>query len=472
MPFVCRVVAIALFGLLIAVSTPSLQAQTEITTAEGRSISLNGPIRRAHAMQAWVVTPEGKRVIAKVEATVGSNAIVMMPDGRLMGCPLDRMQSTDLPFLSNTMQEVGDALVKSDFPTFNVKTSVHHVFVYDCSPDFLETAKKLLETVHPVVFQFFQQRGFKVKVPEVPLAVVIFRKQEDLVRWANLPPNVLAYYDPVRNHIYLWEEASNGNVAANSTRELILNTVGHEAVHQTLHNIGIQSRLSRWPAWLSEGLPEFFEPMFKGNRWAGLGATNDFRYHELRNLFTRGDRATGQVVRSTVAAPGLTSSGYASAWALTHYLAVRHEERFFEYVRQVSERGPEDGIMFAMDEAKMKDGVARDAEEFALNFGNNYREIEVAMFAHLSRLRARDPVANDKHYVLTVDYIRGGRKERMAYITLDPDVARDAHSKLRDKLSAAELARARFRLLEFQNKPEAERHAKIWVGNQGYVVSQ
>jgi hypothetical protein len=472
MPFVCRFVALALFALLVVVPTGSLRAQVEITTAEGRSISLNGPVRRAFGTQAWVVSPEGKRVIAKVEATIGSNAIVMMPDGRLMGCPLDRMQSTDLPFLSYTMQEVGDALVKSDFPSFQVKTSVHHVFVHDCSPEFLETAKKLLETVHPVVYQFFQQRGFKVKVPDVPLAVVIFRKQEDLVRWANLPPNVLAYYDPVRNHIYLWEEASNGNVAANSTRELILNTVGHEAVHQTLHNIGIQNRLSRWPAWLSEGLPEFFEPMFKGDRWAGLGATNDFRYHELRSHFTRTDRATGNVVRSTVAAPGLTSSGYASAWALTHYLALRHEERFFEYVRQVSERGPEEGIMFAMQEDKIKEAVQRDADEFATNFGNNYRDIESAMFSHLSRLRSRNPVANDKHYVLTVEFLTGGRKQRVAYVTLDPDVAREAHGKLRDKLSPTELARARFRLLEFQNKPEAERHARIWAGTYGSVVSQ
>ena len=62
-----------------------------------------------------------------------------------------------------------------------------------------------------------------------------------------------------------------------------ISTIAHEGVHQVLHNIGVQQRLSRWPMWISEGLPEYFAPtqVDERIRWKGVGLVNDLRLHSL-----------------------------------------------------------------------------------------------------------------------------------------------------------------------------------------------
>ena len=72
-----------------------------------------------------------------------------------------------------------------------------------------------------------------------------------------------------------------------------------------MHNTGVQQRLSRWPAWISEGLPEFFAPTETGKRlhWKGPGKPNDMRMYELKRFLDAGDGhlvvAPGDTLTST-----------------------------------------------------------------------------------------------------------------------------------------------------------------------------
>ncbi len=433
-----------------------------LQTLGGRGVNVNGQVREAHDATAWVRTPEGRRVVARLELWVGTDAVALLPDGRLLLVPQSQLQPTDLRFNPASRQEVGDTMVADNFEGFRVVTTRNHVYIHDCSDEFLEVTKGLIETVHDAVYGYFQQAGFPVRNPETPMVVIVFKRQEDLIRWAELPPEVLAYYDGVQNHIYVFEEFADVAVAPKAKQELVFSTVAHEGVHQTLHNIGIQSRLCRWPAWLSEGLPEYFEAAVKQARWQGVGAINDFRHQQLRALITSRPRATGQFVQQTVIAPRLSSDGYAAAWALTHYLATHQRDAFLRYVRQVSNRRPTRATLWQLE----PDDLKADLDEFKQFFGSNLRTLEDRMLTHLGRLRSRDPAANDKHYVVTCEYLEGSQVRRQAGMSVDADTAREYHQQVLSELSPRQRSSAKFRLMEFPSKREAERYAQNWLGTQ------
>ena len=63
----------------------------------------------------------------------------------------------------------------------------------------------------------------------------------------------------------------------------------------------------------------------------------------------------GALVRNTVRARRLTSTGYAAAWGLTHFLAERRKEKFFAFLAEVSKLEPLTG------EAAVSSGSPRRA---------------------------------------------------------------------------------------------------------------
>src|SRR5436309_1049105 len=93
--------------------------------------------------------------------------------------------------------------------------------------------------------------------------------------------------------------ASSRSTKTSSRPDLALgqaiSTIAHEGVHQILHNIGVQRRMSVWPMWLSEGLAEFFAPTTVDGklRWKGPGQVNDLRMFELEE-YVRGNAAKDQ----------------------------------------------------------------------------------------------------------------------------------------------------------------------------------
>jgi hypothetical protein len=159
---------------------------------------------------------------------------------------------------------------------------------------------------------------------------------------------VAAYYSAETNHVVMYEQSKLVEVAPELAVKQAIGVVAHEGVHQILHNIGVQQRLSRWPLWTAEGLAEYFAPtsVDKRLRWKGVGTPNDFRIHELEAFLKERSNIDGQMVSQTVSAPGLSSAGYASAWALTHYLASRKKEKFHAYLREVAKLEPLEAAVY------------------------------------------------------------------------------------------------------------------------------
>src|SRR5207244_578731 len=102
------------------------------------------------------------------------------------------------------------------------------------------------------------------------------------------------------NWVIMYEMSKLAEVAPEIALKQAVSTVAHEGVHQVLFNIGVQQRLSRWPMWISEGLPEYFAPtdVTKDIRWKGVGTVNDLRMSEL-NRYVLAKGLTGKTVHET-----------------------------------------------------------------------------------------------------------------------------------------------------------------------------
>src|SRR5256714_5441524 len=137
----------------------------------------------------------------------------------------------------------------------------------------------------------------------------MFKSEDEFRRYRRMPPGVVAYYDPLSNRVFMYEQSRLLQMRPDLALGQAISTIAHEGVHQILHNIGVQKRMSVWPMWLSEGLAEFFAPTAVDDklRWKGPGQVNDLRMFELEED-VRG-KAAKEDNRSLVEAPGLGGPG-------------------------------------------------------------------------------------------------------------------------------------------------------------------
>src|SRR3954466_4725403 len=141
--------------------------------------------------------------------------------------------------------------------------------------------------------------------------------------------------------------------------------------------------MSVWPMWLSEGLAEFFAPTTVDGklRWKGPGQVHDLGMFELEE-YVRGNEAkasAGQLVEHTVLAGRLTSTGYASAWALVHYLAKYKRAELLALVREASQIGPLAGAI----EINSLGVVRANGDSFVKHLGGDFKDLEAKVIAHL-----------------------------------------------------------------------------------------
>jgi hypothetical protein len=90
-----------------------------------------------------------------------------------------------------------------------------------------------------------------------------------------------------------------------------------------------------------------------------------------------------------VIAARLTSTGYASAWALVHYLATQEKEKrkLLTVVREASEIGPLGG---ATDVSSL--GVVRsNREAFVKQFGDDFIDLEARLIENLKNQPYTNP---------------------------------------------------------------------------------
>jgi hypothetical protein len=356
------------------------------------------------------------------------------------------------------------ARLADDFPGFKTKSSPHYIYVYDSSEEFQFGTSRILETMLPGVKRWIEGCKIDTHYPDLPLVVVMFRTEDEFRHYRRLPPGVVAYYDPLSNRVFMFEQSRLLQVRPDLALGQAISTIAHEGVHQILHNIGVQQRLSVWPMWLSEGLAEFFAPtsIDAKLRWKGPGEVNDLRMFELEQ-YVRGNAAkdpTGELVEHTVLAGQLSSTGYASSWALVHYLAKAKRSELMGLIREASRIGPLEG---AKDISSL--GIVRaNRDSFVTKCGDNFKEMETRLVAHLKKQPYTDPFLNAEHFVATLVSGSGRRSQKSASTFHSIPVATKWLSDLREKLPDGDKATAQMAIRRFPNRVQAEAFTRQWLG--------
>ena len=409
------------------------QAQTEdlgFQLPQGDPLPAND--RRA------LVEENNEIVVAKVLVEVGGYFVVLLPDGRITSVKTNVVSLTDRPFVPAGKEQM-IAELQERFPGFKTRSTRRYVYVYNTSETFYKGTSRILETMYPALFAFIKRQKIPVHDPAMPLVVVMFKTQEEFQRYRRMPEGVAAYYNGVSNRVLMYEQSQLGEILPELAIKQSISTIAHEGVHQVLHNIGVQQRLSRWPMWISEGLPEYFAPTEVGRRvrWKGVGLTNDLRMYTLhRHVQERDNSPQALTVGQTVSAEQLDALGYAKSWALVHFLSKAHRQEFYDYLRAVSQLGPLERTL--------------PGELFVRHFGTNYAKLEEEMFRHLSNVSYVDPIANQTHYVVMIER----RSRRSIVVTPSPKAVRKSMAKANG---------GRVFVKPFGSKAEAERFAQKWL---------
>ena len=138
-----------------------------------------------------------------------------------------------------------------------------------------------------------------------------------------MPPEVLAYYSMLTNQIVMYEDKQLGDAVPELAAKQACYTIAHEGVHQLLTNIGVQKRLAHWPAWICEGLPEYYCPLKVNStlvhstnsdlpvrtlKWTKAGMVNDIRMWSLLQMHEASGKALETLIESPKSTPMATHS--------------------------------------------------------------------------------------------------------------------------------------------------------------------
>ena len=412
---------------------------------------------RAAAADRRVLAPsfEGtgaEPVVAKVLIEAGDRLAVVMPDGWIMSFAERDCTPTDRPFTPVDKADLAKRLTSEKFRGFKTRQTRRYLYVYNTSEAFFQATSRILETMYPNLHNFWRRQKVAVHDPETPLVVIMFRTQDEFRQYRDMGEGVVAYYNVVSNQVLMYEESALSRVAPEIALKQSISTIAHEGVHQVLGNIGVQARLSNWPAWICEGLAEYFAPTSadRGVRWKGIGLVNDLRMRDIVAMrkepsFRAG---SGDIIRHLVSGEQFTANDYALAWGLTHYLAERRVEAFHEYLRDVSQLSVDDAA----------DGAASLAM-FTARFGDDLAGLERDMFAHLQSLDYVDPVDNHTHYVAMLEVDTPAGTSRQTLIVLSQEAARKWQ---RDNAQPT----ARTAIQAFPNRKAAELFAAAWLNRR------
>lgn len=456
-------VGLFMTGVFLAGTVAPADAQVVDPRIFGFDIPM-GNLRHP-ATSAHVIThdDEGEPVVAELHVGVGEFCIVRFPDGHLVARRSRDVQRTERPFQPLGGEEM-EELYREKFPDFQIRRSQRHLFVFNTSENFANTAMRILESMYDGVMSYMQNCRVQTKHADTLLVVIMFSSEQELREFQRLSPDVVAFYDPRSNHVVLREPRMTPDTPIELAVSQALATIAHEGAHQVLANIGVHQRLAVWPMWLAEGLAEYLAPTVVDQRmrWAGAGRVNQWRMFELEQYFQgRGlDAVPGEMLQQTISANQLTSTGYATAWSLTHYLAKHERAAWNAFLRKCSEIRPLEGAT-QLDTPGVNN---QNLAEFRDAFGNDLPELERKLAKHLERLHYSPPFANRTHYLAAISVPAGRRVTRRASVFLSKEMAQRWQEETVRGLAEEKGLEAQRAIQPFPNRAAAEAQMKRFLG--------
>jgi hypothetical protein len=248
----------------------------------------------------------GNEVVARVYDKKGDEALVFLPDGRLV--KVNEPTVTTEPFQPVTPDELIQRFSEDlEFHSFASHETAHFLIFYPnvSSRKFIEAAGGVLEDLYTRLLALFREKGFPVHEAEFPLVAVVFSTQDELLEYAGMEKSTETHglYSPDSNRVLVCEWFNGTLIDHSNAADLGIQQfrtepdrdrfnraryITHEGVHQILSNIRVQPRMARWPLWLVEGLAEYCAtPVWRNGllAWDRAGVINPFHILEYRSLY-------------------------------------------------------------------------------------------------------------------------------------------------------------------------------------------
>jgi hypothetical protein len=405
-----------------------------------------------------IPTALGESQVVRSYCDLGDDRLVMLPTGALTVVKRSDTHATEQPFKLSGRAVMDKALDEAGFKDYKRVPAKPYYFVYACSEAFYMHTRSILESMLPGVLATLREWGLEAPDPSLPLVVIIMPGRAEFHAFQRLPAGVVAYYHTLTNYVVLYEDQQMWDAAPEFAAKQAAYTIAHESIHQLLANTNLHRRLSEWPMWIAEGLPEYFCPLRfqsslvrKGTaqlpvrtiKWARPGMVNDLRMYSLLRM----SAGSGALIKNLVQSNSIDADGYAVAWGLVHYLASERSDEFRAYLKDVSKLKP-------LDPANRR-LAGRTDPLFVKHFGEDFAALERAVQEHLTSRELqqdyKDPIVNQTHYVIRRVQKRGRTFEVLLALTTSPAAARKWKEE-QEKLHK----RATFKTEIYKSRREAE----------------
>lgn len=328
---------------------------------------------------------EGRRLEGMPLAWSKSDAFLLARDGHLWNFrPGDATKPRKISdhFTSLSPNDMRGTLKAEFGKGFDVSGTGHYLVVHprgernEWAPRFEELYRNYM--------RYFTARGFEPTRPQFPLVAVVFRNEQDFLKYASqsgtrLVPGTLGYYSPMTNRILLYDVTAGQRELPEW--EMNAETIVHEAVHQMAFNTGVHSRYCPPPRWVAEGLGTVFEArgVWNSKRFAQQSdRINRFRFEEFTKYAVR--KHNGNSLAELVSSDRIFQSdpraAYAEAWALSFFLFETQPRQYVKYLQATAahpqfteQRGPE------------------RLQEFTRYFGEDLRQLDSRYLKFIASLK-------------------------------------------------------------------------------------
>jgi hypothetical protein len=362
-------------------------------------------VAAAWGLDHVVFRRDGKeqRVSGQIVVKAQDGGLMLMgADGRLWTVPPEELtehRADETPFVAQSAEDAGKAMLKQLPDGFEVYTTAHYVICHGTSRAYAQWCGALYERLYSGFINFWSRKGFKLREPKFPLVCVIFPSQESYTAFARdelgeATGHIIAYYSLRTNRVTMFDLTGlealrrpgdrKGSTAqinlmlARPDAERMVATIIHEATHQIAFNCGLQTRFADIPLWFSEGVAMYFEAPDLSNSkgWKTIGEVNLPRLRQFRE-------AAQPTAESLVALitddkrlrdPRDAPEAYAQAWAL-HYFLIRHKPKeYLSYLEELSQKGP---LVWDEPQERLNQfkRIFGDLEKLAVDFARQMQKV-------------------------------------------------------------------------------------------------
>lgn len=371
-------------GLLLIVPISIANADHLTLTISGKQVELDGEILiealdnslyfRQNTGKIWFVKPD--QIVTKIDDDAATPPI--------------------------SQDDLGKRLLKELPDGFRIYQTKHYVIAYQNEVDFARWIGGLYESRLYHAFEKFweKRKKFELDEPRYPLVAIVFGSRAQYMQHVEreLGPgqNAIAYYNIQTNRVTMFDltadqKSPNQNIRNDRQIDEILRnpaavrmvaTIIHEATHQLIFNRGMQTRFAETPLWLNEGLAMYFEaPNLNSRRgWTGPGQIFDERLIKFRKdlALRKGAKSLEMLISSDqrLRDPETATSGYAEAWALSHFLLNRKQDQFVEYLKFMSQK-----------KALVEDSPEKRLEDFSRFFDEDLKQIDAEFVRYIRKLK-------------------------------------------------------------------------------------